>query len=189
MDRRAFLTKAGLTTALTATGLERLAGVAWAQGSGINLHFLTFSANTAGTPDLVAMTGDGLVATGGVVGSGSFVHLDPSTGVPATILGQGTWKAKRLVSFHEEGRWGVFLSGTVVMDIRLVPEGGAPVPAQLTMNCNLGPAGITTGLPEGIFLEIPSLGAEFQPTTFPGTGFPFGLTVFTTVVEERGSSG
>jgi hypothetical protein len=53
----------------------------------------------------------------------------------------------------------------------------------------LCPAGISTGLTEGFTLEIPSLGATFVPTTFPGTGFPFGLTVFTTVVEERGSSG
>jgi hypothetical protein len=188
MDRRAFLKRAGLTTAVTATGLEGLAGVAWAEGEGINFHFLSFSANQAGTPDRVAMSGDGHVTSGGVVGSGSLVHFDPSVGVPAAILGTGSWKAKRLVSFHEEGRWGVFLSGTVVMDINLVPEGAAPVPAQLTMNCNLGPAGISTGLPEGFTLEIPSLGATFVPTTFPGTGFPFGLTVFTTVVEERGSS-
>jgi hypothetical protein len=188
MDRRVFLKKASLTTVVTASGLGGLSGVAWAHGGRINLHFLTFSANTAGTPDLLAMSGDGHVTPGGVVGSGSFVHLDPSTGVPATILGEGTWKAKRLISFHEEGRWGVFLSGTVVMDIRLVLEGGAPAAAKLTMNCNLGPAGISTGLPEGIFLEIPSLGAEFEPTTFPGSGFPFGLTVFTTVNEERGSS-
>lgn len=57
------------------------------------------------------------------------------------------------------------------------------------MNCKLGPAGISTGLPEGIFLDIPSLGGGLEPTTFPGSGFPFGLTVFTTVVERRGSAG
>lgn len=189
VDRRTFLKKASLASLLTASGVQGLTGVAWAAAEQINFHFLTISANTADTPDVLVATGDGHVTAGGVVGSGSFVHADLSTGVPAEIVGQGTWKAKRLVDFHEEGRWGIFLSGTVVMEVTLVPEGGGRIAAELTMNCNLGPAGISTGLPEGIFLDIPSLGAGFEPTTFPGSPFPFGLTVFSTVVEERGSAG
>lgn len=189
MDRRAFLKKAGIASLLTTSGVQGLTGIAWAGAEQINFHFLTISANTSGGADVLVATGDGHVTPGGVVGSGSFVHTDLSTGVPAEILGQGTWKAKKLVSFDEEGRWGIFLAGTVVMEVVLVPEGGGRIPAELTMNCNLGPAGIFTGLPEGIFLDIPSLGGGFEPTTFPDSPFPFGLTVFTTVVEERGSAG
>lgn len=188
MDRRAFLKKAGLTTLATTSGLGALAGVAGAHAEQINFHFLTISANRAGTPDGLAMSGDGHVTADGVAGSGSFLHFLPGP-PPAEIVGQGTWKARRLVSFHEEGRWGIFLSGTAVMEVVLVPEGGGRIPAELTVNCNLGPAGISTGLPEGVFLDIPTLDGRFEPTTFPDTPFPLGLTVFTTVVEERGSAG
>ena len=49
----------------------------------------------------------------------------------------------------------------------------------MTVNCNLAPAGLFTGLPEGFFLEV--AGLEFEPFAAP-----LGLTVFTNAVESRG---
>ena len=182
MDRRAFLKSVGLGTAAIALPVVGRAVPALAAGQ-TNMHFLALS--TAGVVDgvhhVVAMSGDGFVTKAQAVGNGSFVHFnnDPALPVPRPILATGTWKARRLESFTTIGSWGVFSAGTLTADIHLIPEGGSTVPASLTVNCNLGPAGLFTGLDEGFFLEVDGLAfAPFVPA--------LGLTVFTDAVEARG---
>ena len=51
------------------------------------------------------------------------------------------------------------------------------MPATLKVVCNLGFAGVSTGLPEGVFLKMPEVD-QFEPATFPDTEFPFGITIF-----------
>lgn len=183
MDRRAFLKTTGVGSIALTLPMVGPAAPALASPGQTNAHFLALS--TAGVVDgvhhVIAMSGDGFVTPGQAVANGSFVHFnnDPALPAPKPILGTGTWKARRLDSFDTIGSWGVFVAGTLRADIRLVPEGGGNVPAFLTVNCNLGPAGLFTGLDEGFFLEVDGL-------TFVPFVPPLGLTVFSRGVEPRG---
>jgi hypothetical protein len=128
------------------------------------------------------MTGTGRFNRRNVVGGGFFNHFDVGSAVPHTLLATGTWRAERVISFtetdHPENPWGFNLSGILEMEVRLFPVGGRRrgISATLTIVCNIPPAGIFTGLPEGYFLVVDEL--TFQPATFPGVGFPFGITSF-----------
>lgn len=192
MDRRDFLKKAGMAGAgslalasvpgLAPSLLETLSTPALAAAQ-TNFHFLAFSrgATIDGVEHRVSMSGDGKTNGSQVVAGGSFVHFDNASPVPRTILGTGTWKAKRLLSFDLIGTWGVFAAGILEAEIHLVPAGGSPIPAVLKIVCNIGPAGISTGLDEGFTLTIPD--APFSP--FVPLVPALGLTVFTTENERR----
>ncbi len=92
--------------------------------------------------------------------------------MPKPLLAYGTWQADKLVSLKMLGTYGAWASGTIVMDVTLFPAGGEPVSAQLTINCNIPPAGQMTGLLEGFYLTMGDV--SFEPN---GAG----LTVFTTM--------
>lgn len=186
MQRREFLKRVGqgsvvLTSAPALAHL--LSRSAFAQGGTTNYHFLAFSsAGIVGDVDhRVSMVGDGMVAPGNVTGGGAFVHFDNAPAAPKPILGTGSWKAKRLVSYQEFGTWGAYLAAVVEMEISLVPTGGSPIPAVLKVVCNLGPANIFVVPPsaEGFTLTIPSAALTFIPLV-PALG----LTVFTVVNEH-----
>lgn len=194
IDRRDLLKKAGLGSLALAgasTLGQLLAAPAAAQpsngGGHLNFYFVAFSlADTIdGVSHRIAMEGDGIISPGHVVGGGAFVHHDAASPIPQTVLGTGSWRATRLISFEIVGTWGVAAAGILVMEIDLVPEGGKAIPAHLEIYCNIGPAGIFTGQPEGYKLTVP--GAPFGP--FEPLVPPLGLTVFTTVNERRGASG
>jgi len=137
----------------------------------------------AGVNHRIIMAGTGKIDDEDVEGGGSFTHFNAASPVPQTVLASGTWKAKSLVSFTLAGLWGSqFVAGILEMTVELVADfpSRAVLPATLRVVCNLGPPGISTGEPEGFKLTVP--GAPFSPfvqTTFPGTSFPFGLTLFT----------
>lgn len=185
MDRRTFLKATGVSSAALTLPALGPATPALASTGQTNAHFVALSTggvDAAGVHHVMAMSGDGFVNPGQAVANGTFVHFnnDPALPTPKPVLGTGTWKSRRLRSFEEPdpSEWGVFVAGTLVVDIDLVPEGGSRIPAVLTVNCNLGPAGIFTGLPEGFLLEVAGLSFEpFVP--------PLGLTVFTRAVEAR----
>ena len=188
MKRRDFLKRAGQGSVALASApalAQLLSQVALGQGGSTNYHFLAFS--SAGLVDSVdhriAMVGDGSVTPGGVNGGGAFVHFDNAPPAPKPILGTGSWKAKRLLSYQQFGTWGTFASAILEMEINLVPNGGSRVPAMLTVVCNIGPAAIfvVPPSPEGFTLTIPGL-PPFTPLVPP-----LGLTLFTTVNEHRGS--
>ena len=156
-----------------------------------NFHVLSLSQGGVvdGVDHRIIMAGTGKFGPQHVTGGGSFTHFDGASPVPQTVLASGIWRAKRLISFTEEGEWGSqFISGMLEMTVILVAEfpSRAVVPATLLVNCNIGPAGLSTGLPEGFFLTIEGAPfSPFEPATFPDTGFPFGLTLFTKGVRVR----
>jgi len=186
MKRRDFLKRAGQGSVALASApalAHVLSRVALGQGGTTNYHFLAFS--SAGVVDAVdhtvAMVGDGHLSSGGVTGGGAFVHFDNAPPAPKPVLASGSWKAKRLISYQQFGTWGAFASGVLEMEINLVPTGGSPVPAMLTVVCNIGPAGIfvVPPSPEGYMLTIPG------SLTFTPFVPPLGLTLFTVVNEHR----
>jgi hypothetical protein len=187
MKRRDFLKRAGQGSVALASApalAHLFSRVALAEGGTTNYHFVAFS--SAGVVDgvahTVAMAGDGHVSPGGVTGGGAFVHFDfAAPGVPKPILGTGSWKAKRLISFQQFGTWGALSTGLLDMEINLVPIGGSPVAAMLKIVCNIGPAGlfVVPPSPEGYTLTIPGF------LTFTPMVPPLGLTVFTVVNEHR----
>ena len=187
MDRRAFLRRAGLG-ALAAGSIPALApvftGSAFADAGRTNFHFdCQVNGPLAGNVQhFLAMAGCGSFNDAQVEGGGGFLHIDFNSPVPKTIIGSGSWKARRLVSFQPFGKpYGVFQAGIAHLDIhlvRVVPS-RLVVPATLRIVCNIGPAGPTsiTGLPESIVLHVDGITFD-QPVA--------GLTVFTIGAEERG---
>lgn len=188
IQRREFIKKAGLgSIALAAAPMlsHALAEPAEAAGQ-INFHFLAIS--DAAVIDNVhhrfLMSGNGSIMPNNVVGNGTFQHtdVDPAKPTPQPILGEGTWMAKRLNSWHQIGTYGVGISGILDMDVILVPIEGEKVSANLVVVCNIPPGGLFTGQPEGYVLTIP--GAPFGPFTPLGPP-PLGITWFTSTVEQR----
>jgi len=194
MNRREFLKKAGVGSMAFAslpTLAPILARPALDDDDGrTNFFFLSFSQGGVvdGVNHRIAMAGAGKISEAGVKGGGSFTHLNAASSVPQTVLASGAWKAKSLVSFTLAGLWGSqFVAGILEMTVSLVADFPSRVvlPATLRVVCNLGPAGISTGEPEGFKLTVPGAPfSPFVPTTFPGTSFPFGLTLFTKGVGE-----
>lgn len=153
-DRREFIKKAGAASVAVAS-VPLLAGPADAgeRRRGLNYRWMSVSRN-ADQSEQVVMNGNGLVNRRQVTGGGNFIHVQLGGPPPLPLLGTGTWRARKLVSLEVPGTFGTFAAGTLVMDIVLHPVDGGRVPARVTMNCNIPPAGIFTGLPEGFFLEV-----------------------------------
>ena len=131
--------------------------------AGIDFHVVALAnADDGGVPHVFILSGNGAFNDRHITGGGSFLDVDPSSGVPATIFSSGTWRTTRLISFTENvdrnNPYGGILSGIAVMEVLLFPDDGAAtgVPATVTIACNVGFAGLQTGLPEGFFIEAPS---------------------------------
>jgi hypothetical protein len=178
MNRRELLEKVGLGSLATASLVEALATPASADDKRpVGFHFVCVS--HAPTGNLVAMAGDGKITSSNVVGGGLFIIFNPSApGVPKPIVAPGSWKAKRLISFGLLGTYGAGAAGVLNMVIHLVPEEGPVVEATLKVVCDLAPAGLDTGQPEGFTLTIS--GTSFVPFV-PA----FGVTIFSVVNEHR----
>lgn len=181
MERKQFLKKAGVGT-LALGALPLLADVASADDGdrGRKVYFVALSrTGSAPNSDVVAMSGRVRVEGGEVEGGGEFVHFKNAqltTPSPAFVA-TGGWKAVELVSFTEVGAWGRGVAGILTARVRLNPcEGPAIHGATLRVVCNLGPAGLQTGLAEGYTLTLPN-GAIFSP-------FGAGLTLFTRPCED-----
>ena len=158
------------------------------------LSFYFVALNDGGIDDegvhhQLVMSGAGDFNQDEVVGSGSFIHFDnssgdPAAGEPRTLLGTGTWEAESVVSWtmtdNPNNPYGEVVSGIVELEVRLFTEDGPEdgIPAILKVICNVPPAGIFTGEPEGYFLDTED-GLSFAPTSWPDTNFPVGLTLIT----------
>lgn len=189
MDRRGFLEAAGagsvgLTLPALIAAEPAMAGSAGDRSGRITMRFMAQSdggVDAAGVHHRIAMGGEGLLNRGHMTAFGSFLHFnnDEALPTPKPVLSTGTWRSRRLRSFHEDDGWGIYLAGTVELDIVLIPQHGRPVPASFTLNCNLPPAGIFTpgGLPEGFFVSFGDL--SFEP-------FGLGLTILVRGWERRG---
>jgi len=173
-----------LTVAITVLLLALLVGGAagghgkgkgHGKGSGhgrIGYHFLVVD-QIAGQSDRLIVQGDGSFNRNRASGGGTFDHFLAGTGPPATLVATGTWKAQDVVSWSPGLSHGIFEGGTLVIHATLKPRGQAAIKnVMIEIDCNLGPAGFTTGKPEGIVVTVPG-GPTFIPTN-PTTG----LTVF-----------
>jgi hypothetical protein len=107
---------------------------------------------------------------------GQFLHL--TWPPPSTHLASGRWRDKRFVSFEDGfGSREVIEAGILTMVVRMIPGGGSevdPFDATMQVVCNIGFAGIGTGLNEGVYLTLPD-GSTFEPSVPP-----LGLTFIST---------
>lgn len=182
-DRRKFLKRAGLSSVAVAAMGPLMARSAEAHGSrALNWRFMSVSGNTAGT-DRFVMNGNGFVRHGRVWGGGAWNNNDTGGPPPQELLGFGKWRARRLLSLEMIGTYGAFAAGTIVMRVVLVPDGGGDVRwATLTMNCNIPPGALFTGLQEGFLLDID--GTDYEPVILPvaaGGGPPPAIAIGATV--------
>ena len=138
----------------------------------IGYHFLVVD-QIAGTSDRLIIQGDGSFNRNRASGGGTFDHFLAGTGPPATLVATGTWKAEDVVSWSPGTSHGVFEGGILMIHATVKPLGQPAIKnVLLEIDCNLGPAGFTTGKPEGVVVTIPG-GPTFIPTS-PTTG----VTVF-----------
>lgn len=177
MDRREFLKRAGVGSAALvsipalagtaqATGAlqRRYGAVAFSQGPLIGAVQHRIAVNAAGF----------FIPEAGVVlpnGGGTFVHFDNATPVPKRIIAFGKWRPESFVSYDlgpPYGTWGTVQASVLTMTVTLFPQGGAPISGvTLRLICNIGPAGITTGQPEGFVLTVPGTPLSFAPDVVP----------------------
>lgn len=159
MDRRQFMKGIGAGSLAVAAvpvlgGFEALPAHA-ATG---DWSFWFVANSEAGNGQRVTVSGGGAFTASRVWGNGLF----------AGALGQGTWVARRVVSWRLVGTPGVVAASVVELDVELAREIPSPaiIAARLTVNCNTG--GINTGLPEGFFLAVPG-----TPYAADGAAGPF----------------
>ncbi len=180
MRRRRVLFVGLVVALIVATGTGAMIGASQPDAQR-GFHF----DSQAGTPttsttktQILIMVGTGTFEVGGgdVEGGGVFQIIDNTTSVPKTILSFGTWQAESLVSYSEVGTYGAYASGTAVMSIVLTLSNGSHLSAMLTIVCNIGAAGLKTGMAEGIYVVIGS--TSYNPVA--------GLTIFDTFGQESG---
>ena len=102
-------------------------------------------------------------------------HFLGGTGPPATLVATGTWKAEDVVSWTPGTSHGVYEGGILVIHATVKPNGQPAIRNVLIeVDCNLGPAGFSTGKPEGVVVTVPATPAVVFTPTSPTTG----VTVF-----------
>lgn len=183
MKRRGFLKEAtvGLIAVVFLSALVNLLPATASAGDGqTNFTFVAVVVRQGGGgSDTIILTGAGSFNPAQVQGGGSFTHFDPGTTPPFTIIGSGTWKAKRLLSFTPTSppTYGAHAAGVLEMEVNLVPAGGGVIPATVKVVCNISPGGLFTGQAEGVTLTLPG---SVVFGTVPG-----GTTIFSPGVEQR----
>ncbi len=177
IDRREFLKKVGLGS-LAAASLPAMANAlarpVWAQGQARRFIFVAFSRAgiVEGVDHQVAAQGEGWFKpdTGEVDASGSFLHFNDASPVPKFVINTGKWRATKILSYSKVfGTYGHIAASVLELRVDLFPDLG-PVRkiegATLRLICNIGPAGVTTGEPEGYVLTVPGSGLPpFRPLT------------------------
>ena len=179
MNRRDFITKAGLGT-LAAASLPALAKtLAWPDSASAHLGrgFYFAAVGFAAPPDRIILTGAGRYSSRDVHGGGNFTHFQATGSPPFPIVGSGRWIATELLSFTPTTPpgFGAHRGGILEMQVKLFPTGGSSI-SGVTMKvvCNIGPGGLSTGEEEGVTLTVP--GAPFGP--FAPSDPPTGITAF-----------
>jgi hypothetical protein len=186
IDRRELFKRAGVGSAALAS-IPALAGTAWADDDDDDtrrrFYFQALSGQGAAINlgDTIIMSGCGSFGHRSVRGGGEFVHFE-GTDLPAVpdIVATGSWRATRFVSFSEVGTFGVGVSGILEMQIKLLPCDRPVVRgATLVVVCNIGPARLMTGQPEGFVLTVPGMAPfrQFHPEA--------GLTFFTRPCDDE----
>ena len=167
LERRELLKRAGVGSAALAA-FPALGGVAWAHDGdrgGRRFYFQAVSgqAATISSGQSIIMSGCGSFGDRAVRGGGEFVHFD-GTKIPSPdFIATGSWRATRFLSFQEIGTWGVGVAGILEIKIKLIPCDRPVIRgASLVVVCNIGPAGLVTGRPEGFVLAVPGI-EPFSP--------------------------
>lgn len=145
-------------------------------------HFLDADA-VSGTADRLIIQGDGTFNQHRAHGGGTFDHFLATGSPPLPLVASGTWKATDVVSFHPlTPTHGVYEGGTLIMHATFFPNGQPRIPNVLIeVECNLGPAGVSTGKPEGVIVTFPGPPqVVFAPTTPT-----MGLTIFTLAKRDK----
>ncbi len=102
-------------------------------------------------------------------GGGMFTHWRAVGTPPLPLVASGTWTARLLTNYREPGAYAGVAAGIVELVIDLQRKRPSPQLIRggvLTVYCNLGPAGISTGEIEGYTLSIP--GTDFSAGGTPG---------------------
>lgn len=181
MDRRGFLKVMGMGSLSLAMlpALEKASLGMEHSPDQVNFYFMAVSDAVVldGVHHRMLMGGCGHVTPGNVVGKGNFQHQNATGPIPQQIFGEGTWQAKRLIHFSQIGTHGaVGVAGTLIMEVVLKPVTGGKIKAELEVVCNIPPAGLFTGKPEGYKLTVPGAPfGSFEPLGPP----PLGITWFT----------
>jgi hypothetical protein len=146
-------------------------------------HFLVADA-VSGTADRLIIQGDGSFNRNRAHGGGTFDHFSATGSPPLPLVATGTWKATDVVSFNAlTPTHGVYEGGTLVMHATFFPKGQPSIPNVLIeVDCNLGPAGVTTGKPEGVVVTFPGPPQVVFAPTSPTTG----VTIFTLAKRDEG---
>ena len=146
-------------------------------------HFLVVSA-VSGTPDRLIIQGDGSFNRHRAHGGGTFDHFMATGSPPLPLVATGTWKATDVVSFHPlSPSHGVYEGGTLIIHATFFPKDHASIKNVLIeVDCNLGPAGVSTGTPEGVTVTFPGPPQVVFAPTSPTTG----VTVFTLAKRAQG---
>src|SRR6266516_6685394 len=140
----------------------------------IGYHFVVLD-QLPGASDRLIIQGNGSFNHNRASGGGTFDHFLAGTGPPATLVATGTWKADDVVSWTPGTTHGVYQGGILVIHATVKPNGQPAIKNVLIeIDCNLGPAGFSTGKQEGVIVTLPG-GPVFTPMV---TKPPFGLTVF-----------
>ena len=149
-------------------------------------HFLVLDA-VSGTADRLIIQGDGSFNANRAHGGGTFDHFSATGNAPLPLVASGTWKATDVVSFHAlTPTHGVYEGGTLVMHATFFPNGQAAIKNVLIeVDCNLGPAGVSTGKPEGVVVTIPGPPQVVFAPTNPTTG----VTVFSLAKRDDDQDG
>ena len=188
MSKRTLGGLVGLTLAVALLALALLVGgAAGGGGNGkghgnggshgrIGYHFLVAD-QIAGASDRLIIQGDGSFNRNRASGGGTFDHFTACTAPPACpLVATGTWKAEDVVSWTPGTAHGVFQGGILVIHATVKPNGQPAIKnVMIEIDCNLGPAGFSTGKQEGVIVTFPG-GPVFTPMV---TNPPFGLTAFT----------
>jgi hypothetical protein len=178
MDRREFVKRAGVgSIGLGTLAVTPAALAGFRKGDG-HQHFSLVAISTTSAAEATnhAMVLEGAgsfnVKTKHVdhQGGGNFVHIENfPTGLPGP-LASGTWDVTGFVSYVRTtpvSDYGRIRSSILVVTVVLRPDAGGSLEGTLEVICNVGPAGISTGQPEGFRLNLPAAGFNFDT---PNTG-------------------
>jgi len=176
MKRQDFLKKASVALVALAFILSP-ANIPAAPSSVGDVRVFFFVAHSQAAPldphtvPRIGLTGGGRFTPerGEVQGGGSYFRDNAADAVPRPLLDFGTWQPTDIVSFSPVpgGTFGRITAAVLVLHIRLVSDVDSSVSTgTLTLICNIGDAGITTGQTEGFKLTIDGTSfGEFAPLT------------------------
>lgn len=167
LNRRRFLKGAGigsLALASLPTVGSALARKAFA-GDLYAFHLVTVS-GVHDKPDLLVVAGGGQIHDWHVSGWARWFQFRapaPGAADPPEVVAHGTWSPKELTDFNIVGSALGFAAGILDLVVSgFVVESGATPTFPLRIVCNIEPAGLVTGLNEGVYRPGSPVG-DFEP--------------------------